>query len=115
MHFIDTHAHLDGAEFDADRDEVVGRARAAGVSHVLIPAIDLPSVGTVLATCDRYPGFAHPMIGLHPEEVNGGYREVLASFAGCFRPDLWPLARWDSTIIGAVSLRKSNSRLSKSR
>lgn len=79
MHYIDTHAHLDGAEFDADRDEVVGRARAAGVSHVLIPAIDLPSVGTVLATCDRYPGFAHPMIGLHPEEVNGGYREVLAS------------------------------------
>ena len=46
---------------------------------MLIPAIDLPSVGTVLATCDRYPGFAHPMIGLHPEEVNGGYSEVLAS------------------------------------
>lgn len=78
MNYIDTHAHLDGAEFDADRDEVVARARAAGISRVLVPAIDLPSVDTVMATCDRYPGFAWPMIGLHPEEVRPGFRDVLA-------------------------------------
>ena len=39
--FIDTHTHLDGEEFDTDRDEVVERARQAGVSQVFIPAIDL--------------------------------------------------------------------------
>lgn len=78
MQFIDTHTHLDGVEFDADRDEVVARAREAGVSKVFVPAIDLPSVHTVLATCDRYPGYAYPMIGLHPEEVKADYREVLA-------------------------------------
>ena len=38
MTFIDTHTHLDGHEFDADRDEVVARAKAAGVSMVFIPA-----------------------------------------------------------------------------
>ena len=33
--FVDSHAHIDGEEFDADRDEVVARARAAGVRAIL--------------------------------------------------------------------------------
>ena len=76
--FIDTHTHLDGEEFDNDRDEVVERARQAGVSRVFIPAIDLKSVETVLATCHRYKGYALPMIGLHPEEVKDDWQQVLA-------------------------------------
>lgn len=76
--FTDTHAHLDGVEFDADRDEVVARARAAGVGRVFVPAVDLASVGTVMAVCRRYPGYAYPMIGLHPEEVRDGWQAVLA-------------------------------------
>ena len=75
--FIDTHAHLDGTEYDADRDATITRAKEAGVAKVFIPAIDLPSVSSVLATCDRYPGFAYPMIGLHPEEVKSDFRTVL--------------------------------------
>ena len=76
--FIDTHAHLDGEEFDEDRDEVVRRAQEAGVGKVFVPAINLPSVKTVLDTCARYPGFAFPMIGLHPEDVKEDWRQVLA-------------------------------------
>ena len=38
--FIDSHAHIDGPEFEADRDEIIERARAAGVSVIL-------NVGTV--------------------------------------------------------------------
>lgn len=86
MNFIDTHAHLDGVEFDADRDEVVARARAAGVSKVFVPAIDLPSVDSVLSTCERYPGYAYPMIGLHPEEVRADYKTVLASMRQLVSP-----------------------------
>lgn len=78
MNFIDTHTHLDGAEFDDDRDEVIARAKAAGVSKVFIPAIDLPSVDRVVEVCEKYKGFAYPMIGLHPEEVKADWREVLA-------------------------------------
>ena len=78
MLFIDTHTHLDGHEFDDDRDEVISRAKAAGVSKVFIPAVDLPSVDSVLAVCGRYPGYAYPMIGLHPEEVKADWRSVLA-------------------------------------
>ncbi|MBC7898565.1 MAG: TatD family hydrolase, partial [Saprospiraceae bacterium] len=33
--FIDSHCHIDGEQFDADRDEVVQRARDAGVAAML--------------------------------------------------------------------------------
>ncbi len=75
---VDTHTHLDGAEFDEDRDEVMARAKAAGIAKVFLPAIDLRSVDSVLAVSNRYPGYAYPMIGLHPEEVRADWREVLA-------------------------------------
>uniref|UniRef100_A0AB33JAR2 TatD family hydrolase n=1 Tax=Prevotella sp. GTC17260 TaxID=3236796 RepID=A0AB33JAR2_9BACT len=76
--FIDTHTHLDGEEFREDLSAVMQRAQEAGVSKVFIPAIDLKSVDTVLAVSRAYPGFAYPMIGLHPEEVKADWREVLA-------------------------------------
>lgn len=77
IQFIDTHTHLDGTEFDADRDEVMERARAAGVSKVFLPAIDLKSVETLLAVSRKYEGYAYPMIGLHPEEVGADWENVL--------------------------------------
>lgn len=77
MNYIDTHIHLDGQEFDDDRDEIVARAKAAGVIKMLVPAIDLPSTDGVASTCRRYPGFAYPMAGLHPEEVRGDWQDVL--------------------------------------
>jgi TatD DNase family protein len=77
MNFIDTHTHLDGQEFAADLPSVISRAKASGVSKVFLPAIDLPSVETVLNVCRQYPGYAYPMIGLHPEEVKAGWCEQL--------------------------------------
>ena len=76
--FIDTHCHLDGEEFAADRDEVVARAREAGVSKVFVPGIDLKSCQTVLDTCRQYPDYCYPMLGLHPEEVRADWKDVLA-------------------------------------
>ena len=76
--FVDTHCHLDGEEFAADRDLVVERAREAGVAAVLLPAIDLKSCQTVMEVCRQYPGYCRPMLGLHPEEVRGDWRDVLA-------------------------------------
>ena len=87
MQFIDTHCHLDGEEFSADRDQVVRRAREAGVQKVLVPAIDLKSVQTVLDTCRQYPDYCYPMIGLHPEEVRADWREVLSAIRQQLTPD----------------------------
>ena len=75
--FIDTHAHIDGNEFDPDRDEMIERAKAAGLSKILVPAINVETVKSVLDTCRDYPNFAYPMIGLHPEEVTADYRSQL--------------------------------------
>ena len=38
---IDTHTHIYADAFDEDRDEAIGRALAAGVSHLILPAITL--------------------------------------------------------------------------
>lgn len=75
---IDTHAHLDGEEFAEDRTEVIMRAKEAGVSKVLVPAIDYSSSLAVMQLCAQYPDFAFPMIGLHPEEVKENWQEELA-------------------------------------
>ena len=77
MKYIDTHTHIDGTEFDADRAEVISRAKAAGVTKMFVPAIDLKSVDTMLRVCRDNSGFAYPMIGLHPEEVKEDWQEQL--------------------------------------
>ena len=77
IRFIDTHTHLDGEEFNEDREAVVQRAKNAGVGAVFLPAIDLLSSRNILKLCQQYPGYAFPMVGLHPEEVRADYNEVL--------------------------------------
>jgi TatD DNase family protein len=70
--FIDTHCHLDAAEFDPDRDAVAARARAAGVETQVIPAIARFNFDAVLDCCQRYPGCL-PALGLHPMYI-GSHR-----------------------------------------
>jgi len=62
--WIDTHCHLDAAEFDPDRDEVVARARAAGVHMMVVPAVDVAGFGRVAECAHRY-GYAYAL-GIHP-------------------------------------------------
>ncbi len=84
MTFTDTHTHLDGEEFKADLPDVIGRAKMQGVGRVLVPAIDLKSVDTVLAVCRQFPGYAFPMIGLHPEEVKADWETQLCQLKARF-------------------------------
>ena len=76
-HYIDTHAHIDGQEFDQDRADVISRARDAGAEAIFVPAIDLPSSRGIIDLCRQYPGYLFPMVGLHPEEVRADWRDVL--------------------------------------
>lgn len=77
---IDTHSHIYEPEFDADRDEAVGRALAAGVRTMLLPAIDAASDERLFAACREFPDAVRPMMGLHPTSVNDNprWREELA-------------------------------------
>ncbi|GAA0704021.1 TatD family hydrolase [Dokdonella soli] len=62
---IDSHCHLDAAEFDADRAEVIARAEAAGVSAQIVPAIALSGFAKLRDLCASNTSL-HPAYGLHP-------------------------------------------------
>lgn len=74
---IDTHSHIYGPEFTDDIQDVVARAKEAGVEQILLPNINAETIRPMLDLCDAYPGYMHPMLGLHPTDVDAGYRSVL--------------------------------------
>ena len=73
--WIDTHCHLDAAEFDADRDAVVARSRAAGVSLAVLPAVGADNFEAVRALAHRH-GLAYAL-GIHPLAVPRAAEEDL--------------------------------------
>lgn len=74
---IDTHAHIYATEFDTDRDQVVKRALAQGIDKILLPNIDLDSIGPMLRTEAQYPDVCRSMMGLHPCYVDGNVKQSL--------------------------------------
>jgi len=68
--FVDSHAHLDDAAFDADRDTVIARAREAGLRHILAVSggggpDDLASAVPIAERHD----WIHATVGIHPHEA----------------------------------------------
>ena len=97
---IDTHSHIYEPEFDADREDVVQRAREAGVECILLPNINAGSITPMLDLCRRHPGYCFPMLGLHPEDVvPATYEQVLADMA-----DLLADPRHPYIAVGEVGL-----------
>ncbi|HMW66741.1 MAG: putative deoxyribonuclease YjjV [Bacteroidetes bacterium ADurb.BinA245] len=77
MNLIDTHAHVYVDEFEADTTEILQRARAAGVSKILMPAIDRATHTVLLALEAKHPDLCVSMMGLHPCSVKENYKEEL--------------------------------------
>ena len=63
---IDAHTHLTSSAFDADRAEVLARARAAGVTRIVLVGQDAAENRAVLATAAAEPAYL-PFLGLHPD------------------------------------------------
>ncbi|WP_153100708.1 TatD family hydrolase [Paraburkholderia hayleyella] len=63
--WIDTHCHLDAAEFDADREAVAAAARAVGVARIVIPAVARANFDVVRTLAQRLDGAAYAL-GIHP-------------------------------------------------
>lgn len=61
----DSHCHIDVADFDADRAAVMARARTAGVTRQVVPAIACASWPQLRAVCALHDGL-FPAYGLHP-------------------------------------------------
>ncbi len=62
---IDTHCHLDAAEFDSDRSAVIERAAAKGVGAIVIPAVSRDNFASVRQLAHAFPGGAYAL-GIHP-------------------------------------------------
>ena len=76
--FIDTHCHLDAAEFAADRVEVAARARAAGVGTLVVPAVEAGNFANVRACAEAFPE-VRVAYGIHPLYVDrAGEADLLA-------------------------------------
>jgi len=69
--YIDSHAHIDGTEFDADRDEVIERARAAGVTTILNVGTGDPQSGAFERAVElgRKHENLYTAIGTHPHDA----------------------------------------------
>lgn len=74
---IDTHCHLDAAEFSPDRDAVHAAALAAGVARIVVPAVAVDTFSTVKTTVARYPGCV-AAYGIHPLYVMSAKEDDLA-------------------------------------
>jgi len=82
--FVDSHAHIDGEEFDADRDEVIERARAAGVRAVLTVGTGDPRAGGLERAAEvaaRYEG-VYAAAGVHPHDARLYDEEAEARILG---------------------------------
>ena len=69
--FVDSHAHLDGPEFDADRDAVIQRARDAGVSAILNVGTGDPHSGALERAIELAEKHAdvYASVGTHPHDA----------------------------------------------
>jgi TatD DNase family protein len=69
--FVDSHAHIDGPDYDADRAEVIARAGAAGVTAILNVGTGDPQSGAferALEVAERYEG-VYAAAGVHPHDA----------------------------------------------
>jgi len=73
---VDTHCHLDAAEFDGDRAAVADAAVQAGVGLIVVPAVERANFGAVASVCRDYP-FCFAAYGIHPMYVEHAREEDL--------------------------------------
>lgn len=93
---VDTHCHLDAAEFDNDRDCVAAQARTAGVGAIVVPAVEAGNFPQVCSTCNRYLGCL-PAWGIHPLYIDRAQEADLDTLRD------W-LARQPAAAVGEIGL-----------
>lgn len=81
---IDSHTHIYMEEFDTDRNDVITRAVAAGVCHMILPNVDMESIEPLHRTIEQYPHRCHAAMGLHPTSVAADFGNHLSAIRPLF-------------------------------
>jgi TatD DNase family protein len=74
---VDTHCHLDFKSFDEDREQIIDRAREAGIIRILNPGINLQSSKKALKLADKYPE-VYAAVGVHPNDGSSWEGETIS-------------------------------------
>ena len=85
---VDTHAHIDTDRFDEDRDDMLARAKAAGLAAIINMGDSMESSGRSVAMTRQY-GMVYTGVGIHPEEARPMTQaddDLLAGWARGFYP-----------------------------
>ena len=96
MKLIDSHCHLDFDAFDGELNEVIGRARAAGITDIVIPGVSADGWEKIRTMCVADDSL-HPCYGLHPYYVDTHTQQDLDWL------ETW-LAQHDCVAIGECGL-----------
>jgi len=87
---VDTHCHLDAAEFDADREAVAQAAARDGVDLIVVPAVERANFGAVASVCRDHAG-CRAAYGIHPMYVERAREDDLDALRETIRRE-HPLA-----------------------
>lgn len=80
MVLTDSHCHLDFAAFDDDRDEVIGRAKAVGVTKMVIPSVSHRSLDRLHQLCQSHSELFYG-VGIHPLFAEPQFEDALGTLA----------------------------------
>ncbi len=80
MELFDSHCHIDVAEFDDDRQQVLAEARRGGVNGILVPGVQRATWPSLLTLCNSDPNL-YPALGLHPVYLDAHRDEDLPALA----------------------------------
>ena len=93
--FVDSHAHIDGPEYDADRDLIIARAREAGLRAILNIGTGEPLSGSferAVKAAERYSE-VYVAVGVHPHDARlfdeGAEQLLLSLIKGSERVIAW--------------------------
>lgn len=94
--FIDTHCHLFYPNFNGEVEEVIERAKAAGVDYILVPATDIASSAQAIELAEKYE-MIYATVGIHPHDTKEWDDSLIA--------DLEKLAAHEKVVaIGEIGL-----------
>ena len=96
MQFIDTHCHLDAAEFGGTQAALIQAARATGVGRIVVPSVARSNFEAVRQLCEQFPDCA-PAYGIHPMYTDGARPEDLLALRDC-------LAQPSTVAVGEIGL-----------
>ncbi|KHF28500.1 Tat-linked quality control protein TatD [Anoxybacillus sp. BCO1] len=65
---FDTHAHLNATQFNEDVEQVIERARAESVSHIVVVGFDRPTIQRAMELAEQY-SFIYAAVGWHPVDA----------------------------------------------